>query len=65
VQEIDSGDGIRSTISGFAVFANEDSKEDRLAFDVYAAAGINCIVQPSDALQGRINGFIREHRFLR
>lgn len=30
--------------------------------DVHPAAGINCIVQPLDALQGRINGFIRERR---
>ena len=47
-------------ISGFAVFANENSKADRLRFGVSRAADINCIVPRLDALQDPINGFTRE-----
>jgi hypothetical protein len=60
VQEIDSGDGNRSTISGFAVFASENSNAVRLKSGVFLVADINCIVRPLDAIQDRINGFIRE-----
>jgi hypothetical protein len=61
-RQIDSGDGIRSTISGFAAFASEHSKAGRLMSDVSLAADINCIVPPLDALRDRTNGFIRERR---
>jgi hypothetical protein len=63
VREIDSGNGIRSMISGFAAFASENSKADKLRFGVSLAADTNCIVPPLDALQGRIDGFIRERRW--
>jgi hypothetical protein len=62
VQEIDSGNGIRSMISGFAAFASENSKPGRLRFGVSPAADINCIVPLLDARQDRINGFIRDRR---
>jgi hypothetical protein len=65
VREIDSEDGIRSMIRGFAAFVSESSKAGRLKSGVWLAADINCIVPRLDALQGRTNGFIREHRFLR
>ena len=58
--EIDSGNGIRSTISGFVVFASENSKAGRLRSDVSLAADIKCIVPLLDVLQDRINGFIHE-----
>jgi hypothetical protein len=65
VREIDSENGIRSTISGFAEFASESSKGGRSRSGVPLAADIKCIVPRLDALQGRTNGFIRKHRFLR
>jgi hypothetical protein len=66
VQEIGSGNGIRSMISGFAVFVNENSKAGSLRFGVSLAAGINSIAPPLGVRQDRINGFIREgHPFLR
>jgi hypothetical protein len=51
-------------ISGCAVFASENSKAGRLKSGVSPAGDINCIVPRLDALQDRINGIIREHRFL-
>ena len=60
VQEIDSEDGNHSMITAFAVCASENSKAGRLKSGVSQAADINCIVLPLDALQDRINGFIRE-----
>jgi hypothetical protein len=65
VREIDSEDGIRSMINGCAACASESSKAGRLKSGVYPAADASCIVPRLDALQGRTNGFIREHRFLR
>jgi hypothetical protein len=62
VRVIDLGNGIRWMISGFAAFASESSKADRLRFAVSRAADINCIVPHLDALQNRSNGFIRERR---
>jgi hypothetical protein len=47
-------------INGFAVFASESSKADRLRFGVSPAADTNCLVPHLDALQDRINGFIRK-----
>ena len=47
-------------ITAFAVCASENSKAGRLKSGVSQAADINCIVLPLDALQDRINGFIRE-----
>jgi hypothetical protein len=52
-------------ISGFAAFASESSKAGRLKSGVYPAADASCIVPRLDAVQGRTNGFIGEHRFLR
>ena len=52
-------------INGCAACASESSKAGRLKSGVCPAADINCIVPPLDAFQGRINGFIGEHRFLR
>jgi len=65
VWEIDSGDGIRSMINGCAACASESSRAGRLKSGVYPAADASCIVPRLDALQGRTNGFIREHRFVR
>jgi hypothetical protein len=62
VQVIDSGNGIRLMISGFAVFASEDSKAGRLRSGVFLVGDTNCIVPRLDALQERINGCIRERR---
>jgi hypothetical protein len=66
VQEIGSGNGIRSMISGFAVFVSENSKAGSLRFGGSLVAGINSIALPWGVRQDRINGFIREgHSFLR
>ena len=51
-------------INGCAACASESSKAGRLKSGVCPAADINCIVPRLDARQGRINGFIGEHRFL-
>jgi hypothetical protein len=49
-------------IIGFAVFAVENSRADKLKFGVFLAADTNFVVPPLDVLQDRINGFIRERR---
>jgi hypothetical protein len=64
--EIDSENGIHSTIIVCAVFASEYSKVGKLRYDVSPAVDANCTVPHWDVLQDPTNGFIRKHRsFLR
>jgi hypothetical protein len=63
VQVIGSENGIRSTITVFAVFASENSKAGRLRSGVFPAADTNSIVPLLDVLHDRTNGFIRKRRW--